>query len=107
MSKRNLFICYSGKPIKVKIKLTYLNYLYFYSRILNLHSSIFLIFIYYIFNISLSMFDQRMLRPSSDHFYFQLAPKVLIIQDKALARELKTSNTEFKLKLQKGMKVFI
>ena len=49
------------------------------------------------------MFDQRMLRPSSDHFYFQLVPNTLTIKDKALAKKIMDSNAEFRLKLQKGM----
>ena len=49
------------------------------------------------------MFDQRMLRPSSDHFYFQLVPNTLTIKDKVLTKKIISSNAEFRLKLHKGM----
>ena len=49
------------------------------------------------------MFDQRMLRPSSDHFYFQLVPTTLTIKDKALAKKINSSNAGFRLKLLKGI----
>lgn len=48
------------------------------------------------------MFDQRMLRPSSDHYYFQLIPTLLTIKKPALARSVKASNSLFRLKLIKG-----
>lgn len=54
-----------------------------------------------------SLFEKRNLRPTNEMYYFQLVPNLLTIKNPALARNQKTSNLEFRLKIIKGTLIYI
>lgn len=49
-----------------------------------------------------SFFDQRMLKTANEMYYFQLVPKLLTVKDPVLAKNLKVTNTLFRLMIMKG-----
>lgn len=53
-----------------------------------------------------AIFDQKMFRPANEMYYFQLVPRLLTVRNPSFVKGLKASNSEFRLKVTKGIQLF-